>query len=91
MIANHFPNGTVYLTELLSRKKPLLALEDLYALSSAERAVCKKKGDKLTQSMILLNNSKNEPMKRALSIAYSNGNKECYLLYPEAGTTLQTN
>lgn len=88
-ITNRFPNGTVYMEEMLRRhkdddgnEKPL-TIENYFAMDAEQQAFWENEGNKLNMSMLILFNSKNEPMKRELSVAYSQGSTDCYPLDPD--------
>ena len=93
-IANRFPNGTMYMEEMLRRhvdkagKEKPLTLEHYFKMPAEEKAFWENKGNKLNMSMLILLNSKNEPMKHELSIAYSQGSTDCYPLDHDGMTHL---
>ena len=83
-IANRFPNGTVYMEEMLSRHDPPKTIEDYFKMTADQQTHWEKEGDKLNIAMLFLLNSKNETMKKELRLAYSQGSTDCYPLEPDA-------
>ena len=57
-----------------------LTIEDYFMMTPDKKAYWENEGNKLNIGMLFLLNSKNEPMKRALSVAYSQGSTDCYPL-----------
>jgi len=89
-LTNRFPNGTVFMETLLSENldddgEPApLTIEDYFGFDDDVKTAWEKKGDKLCQAMLFCANSKNEPMKKDLRLAYAHGNTKCYPYDPES-------
>ena len=93
-ITNRFPNGTVFMEEMLRHykddtgKNEPKTIDEYFSMSPTDKAFWENEGNKLLQAMLFLANSKNDPMKRALCLAYSQGNLDCYPLEPDGMTRL---
>lgn len=83
-----FSFGTIYMEEMMKKNmdgqmpKPY-TLSDYFKMSEEDQAMWEKKGNDLAISMMWLNQSINKNMKCELRLAYSQGNKDCYLTDPE--------
>ena len=98
-LTGKFPNGTVFMEQALADNvaddgsgnivATPLTIENYFTMTAEKREYWEKKGDELNIAMLFCNNSRNEPMKKDLRIAYSQGSKHCYPKDVESMARLQ--
>ena len=70
-IAGKFPNGTGFLEYLLAKEAVPLSWNNYCALMEADCVIWEGKADELSKGVLLLENSKNEVVKKNLCLAFA--------------------
>ena len=86
-LTNCFPNSMVFMEHLLSEnvdedgEAVPLTMQNYFEMDDIEKDWWEKEGDLLCEALIFLMNSKNDPMKKDLRLAYSHGNKKMWSIW----------